>query len=57
LLGDTTPDDLLAEMAAGLARRELGPLVGLHLYMFGGTRKSAEWLIAARARCAEKASI
>ena len=50
LLGDTTPDELLADTAAGLAARALGPVVGLHLYMFGGTRKSAEWLGHARQR-------
>jgi methylenetetrahydrofolate reductase (NADPH) len=48
LLGDTTPDELLSEIAAGLAHCELGPITGLHLYMFGGTRKSAEWLHCAR---------
>jgi methylenetetrahydrofolate reductase (NADPH) len=55
LLGDATPDDLLADVATGLATSELGPIAGLHLYMFGGTRKTAEWLAGARAR-AERAA-
>lgn len=50
LLGDTTPDSLLEDMALGVSRRDLGHLIGLHLYMFGGTRKSAEWLNSARCR-------
>lgn len=57
LLGDITPDDLLGEVAAAVAGGELEPIVGLHLYMFGGTRKSAEWLNGARARADVPAAV
>ena len=50
LMGDTTPEAVLADLASSRAPRELGPLAGIHLYMFGGARKTAEWLDAARRR-------
>jgi methylenetetrahydrofolate reductase (NADPH) len=52
LMGDTTPDQLLSALAAGLSERDLGPIAGTHLYMFGGARKTSEWLSAARRRAA-----
>ncbi len=50
LMGDTTPEGLLVDLAAQLAGRNLGPVVGMHLYMFGGVRKTSEWLNGARRR-------
>ena len=50
LIGDTTPDDLLASIARELAPRAFGPLAGIHLYMFGGVKKTGEWLADARRR-------
>ncbi|HEY0104990.1 MAG TPA: methylenetetrahydrofolate reductase [Rhizomicrobium sp.] len=50
LMGDTTPEGLLIDLAAQLAGRNLGPIVGIHLYMFGGVRKTSEWLNGARLR-------
>jgi hypothetical protein len=44
-------------VAAAVAGGELEPIVGLHLYMFGGTRKSAEWLNGARARADVPAAV
>jgi len=46
LLGDVGPDEVLEQFAA---RAEgLGPLSGIHLYMFGGMRKASGWLAGAR---------
>ena len=50
LIGDTTPDELLASIARELAPRAFGPLAGIHLYMFGGVKKTGEWLADARRR-------
>jgi methylenetetrahydrofolate reductase (NADPH) len=50
LMGDASPDELLGTLAAGLSGRDLGPIAGIHLYMFGGVRKTSEWLSAARRR-------
>jgi methylenetetrahydrofolate reductase (NADPH) len=52
LIGDTTPDRLMSTLAAGLNEQDLGPIAGIHLYMFGGARKASEWLSAARRRAA-----
>jgi methylenetetrahydrofolate reductase (NADPH) len=49
-MGDTNPDELLSTLAAGLSGRDLGPIAGIHLYLFGGARKTSEWLAAARHR-------
>jgi methylenetetrahydrofolate reductase (NADPH) len=46
LLGDVAPDEVLEQVAA---RAEgLGPISGIHLYMFGGMRKTSSWLTRAR---------
>jgi methylenetetrahydrofolate reductase (NADPH) len=50
LLGDTTPDELLSSIARELNGRGLGPIAGIHLYMFGGVKKTGEWLADARQR-------
>jgi methylenetetrahydrofolate reductase (NADPH) len=52
LMVDTTPDQLLGALAAGLSERDRGPIAGIHLYMFGGARKTSEWLTAASRRAA-----
>lgn len=48
LMSDTTPDDVLQDVAAGMA--EAGAVSGIHLYMFGGMKKTAAWLKEARRR-------
>jgi methylenetetrahydrofolate reductase (NADPH) len=53
LFGETKPDELLSDVADGLAARELGPLAGIHLYMFGGIRRTATWLSDFRAQAAQ----
>jgi methylenetetrahydrofolate reductase (NADPH) len=50
LMGDTTPEGLLVDLAGELAKRNLGPIAGIHLYMFGGVRKTSDWLNGARRR-------
>jgi methylenetetrahydrofolate reductase (NADPH) len=50
LIGNTSPDELVSALAAGLSERDLGPIAGIHLYLFGGARKTSEWLSAARLR-------
>jgi methylenetetrahydrofolate reductase (NADPH) len=50
LMGDTTPDGLLIELARELRTGDHGPVAGIHLYMFGGVRKTAAWLDGARGR-------
>ncbi|MEJ0027090.1 MAG: hypothetical protein WDN01_13765 [Rhizomicrobium sp.] len=49
LMGDTTPDALLGDLAKTLRAGNFGPIAGIHLYMFGGVRKTAQWLNGARA--------
>lgn len=45
---DATPDELIAEIVQKTAALgELG-IGGIHLYVFGGLRKTAEWLKASR---------
>ncbi len=48
LMGDTDPTALLQELAPMLDERGLGPVSGIHIYLFGGMRKTADWLNAAR---------
>lgn len=51
LLGDVAPDEILEQV---IARADgLGPISGMHIYMFGGMRKASSWL--ARARYQEQA--
>jgi len=50
LMGDTTPDVLLGDLGKALRGGDFGPIAGIHLYMFGGVRKTADWLKGARAR-------
>ena len=50
LIGNTSPDELVSALAAGLSERDLGPIAGIHLYLFGGARKTSAWLSAARRR-------
>ncbi|HEY0300202.1 MAG TPA: methylenetetrahydrofolate reductase [Rhizomicrobium sp.] len=56
LMGDTTPEALLGDLAQARRGGTLGPISGIHLYMFGGVRKTAAWLDDARRR-AESASM
>jgi methylenetetrahydrofolate reductase (NADPH) len=48
LMGDTAPDEILRDVAEGVEARGLGPLAGVHIYMFGGMQKTSEWLSKAR---------
>ena len=50
LMGDTTPDVLLGDLGRALRGGDFGAIAGIHLYMFGGVRKTADWLKGARAR-------
>lgn len=52
LMGDTAPDDILKEAALGIEARGLGPISGVHIYMFGGMPKTSEWLAKARSDAA-----
>jgi methylenetetrahydrofolate reductase (NADPH) len=52
LIGNTSPDELVSALAAGLSERGLGPIAGIHLYLFGGACKASEWLSAARRQAA-----
>jgi len=56
LMGDTTPEALISDLAAAQQTNEFGPLAGIHLYMFGGVRKTAEWLNGARHRAESKSA-
>jgi methylenetetrahydrofolate reductase (NADPH) len=47
LATDARPDELLREIAAGLDGTELGTVDGVHFYVFGGLRKTGQWLRAA----------
>ncbi len=49
LMGDTTPSAVLVDLAADLDKQDLGAIAGIHLYMFGGARKTSAWLADARA--------
>lgn len=49
LMGDTTPDALLSDLGRALHGADFGAIAGIHLYMFGGVRKTADWLKGARA--------
>jgi len=48
LMGDTKPDELLRDISRGAQERNLGPLAGIHLYMFGGAAKTGRWLTSFR---------
>lgn len=48
LIGDTTPDEVLGDVADRIRTERLGPIAGIHIYMFGGIQKTAEWLARAR---------
>ncbi|MEI9991906.1 MAG: methylenetetrahydrofolate reductase [Rhizomicrobium sp.] len=50
LMGDTTPDAVLDDLGKTLRAGNFGPIAGIHLYMFGGVRKTAQWLNGARAQ-------
>jgi methylenetetrahydrofolate reductase (NADPH) len=52
LIGDTAPDEILEEVAAGADG--LGPIAGVHIYMFGGLAKTSEWLERARRHAASE---
>jgi methylenetetrahydrofolate reductase (NADH) len=43
-----SPDPLLASLARGCLADPLAPILGIHVFPFGGIRQSAEWLITLR---------
>lgn len=50
LLSDAGPDDLLRELATGLAARPQAGVDGLHFFPFGGLEKTSDWIAAALTR-------
>jgi methylenetetrahydrofolate reductase (NADPH) len=48
LATDARPDDILREIAEAADHAELGTIDGIHFYVFGGLRKTGQWLRAAR---------
>jgi methylenetetrahydrofolate reductase (NADPH) len=48
LAADARPDELLREIASAIDHQELGLIDGVHFYVFGGLRKTGQWLRAAR---------
>jgi len=48
LATDARPDDILREIAAAVDDRALGTIEGVHFYVFGGLRKTGQWLRAVR---------
>jgi methylenetetrahydrofolate reductase (NADPH) len=48
LLGDTSPDEVLQDLTAGFDEARHGAIGGIHIYLFGGQRKTSEWLATAR---------
>ena len=48
LMSETRPDELLRQVSSGADNAGLGPLAGIHLYVFGGLQKTSEWLRDAR---------
>lgn len=52
LAGRWTPDDLLVDLARHRLADPTIPMVGIHLFPFGGVRQGTEWLGALRERAA-----
>jgi methylenetetrahydrofolate reductase (NADPH) len=48
LIEQTEPDEILDEVATQIRQGGLGPVAGMHIYMFGGVQKTADWLARAR---------
>ena len=44
LMGETRPDALLQALVAGWVDARVGVISGIHLYMFGGSARTAKWL-------------
>jgi methylenetetrahydrofolate reductase (NADPH) len=44
LLGESGPEDLLHDLAVGLAGGATDRVLGIHLYTFGGVASAASWL-------------
>jgi methylenetetrahydrofolate reductase (NADPH) len=44
VLTNAGPEGLIAELAAGLGAEDFGAMLGVHFFMFGGVKQSAEWL-------------
>ena len=54
LMGDTSPDEVLQDLTAGFDEARHGAISGIHIYLFGGQRKTSEWLTAARRAAADE---
>ena len=50
LIGDSGPEDLLRDLAVGLAKSPSDRVLGIHLYAFGGVAKTADWVGATLSR-------
>ena len=50
LMGDVKPDDILAGVANNLSDGEMESVVGIHLYVFGGLKKTGAWYDGALGR-------
>jgi methylenetetrahydrofolate reductase (NADPH) len=50
LASDTPPDEILNEVAAAEAAGTIDGIAGVHFYVFGGLRKTGQWLRTALAR-------
>ncbi len=50
LIGEAGPEDVLHDLAVGLAQQPADRVIGVHLYAFGGVAKTARWLEASLAR-------
>jgi methylenetetrahydrofolate reductase (NADH) len=44
LATDARPDEILKEIAGATAREEISGIAGVHFYVFGGLRKTGQWL-------------
>jgi methylenetetrahydrofolate reductase (NADPH) len=44
LVGDARPDEILRDVADAVERREINAIDGVHFYVFGGLRKTGQWL-------------
>jgi len=44
LASDARPDEILKDVADALAREEITGIAGVHFYVFGGLRKTGQWL-------------
>jgi methylenetetrahydrofolate reductase (NADPH) len=44
VLANAGPEALVADLAEGLGAEDMGAALGMHFFVFGGVKQSAEWL-------------